>query len=169
MTKFPFEERLAQLRELKKNIPEKIARAQEKAIDAAVIVAAEMTPPNADSKLVGTDMRTGGMKGGWARGSQTYSEHTGNEFTVILGNNMDYAGYVNDGHRMDKHFVPGIMVNPQSGLIEKIPGYEEGDKGKGMMVGTKTSYIPGIHAKEYARIEYEARLHYELGKMLTED
>ena len=68
----------------------------------------------------------------------------------MLANNVEYASYVNDGHRMDKHFVPGLYVNQYSGLLEFDPTAEVG-----LMVGTKTKYVKGRFMKEKAIEAYE--------------
>ena len=55
------------------------------------------------------------------------------------------TSYVNDGHRMDKHYVPGLYVD-DDGLLSYDPA---GDVG--MMVGTKTKYVDGLY---YERSRY---------------
>jgi hypothetical protein len=60
---------------------------------------------------------------------------------------MEYASYVNDGHRVDKHFVPGLIVN--GGLLERV----DEDVG-GIVVGTKTQYVKGLYMKEKAIGKY---------------
>ena len=66
---------------------------------------------------------------------------TGGSVRTELNNNMQYASYVNDGHRVDKHFVPGLIIN--GNLLERSP-----DGSGGIMVGTKTSYVQGKYMKE---------------------
>ena len=61
-----------------------------------------------------------------------------------LNNHMQYASYVNDGHRVDKHFVPGLIKN--GSLLERSP-----DGSGGLMVGTKTTYVKEIHEAESNR------------------
>ena len=65
---------------------------------------------------------------------------------------MEYASYVNDGHRMDKHFVPGLYLNETSGLLEYDPGKRSE---VGMMVGTKTKYVEGLHMTDAATETYK--------------
>jgi hypothetical protein len=131
---------------------------------AAVDAAAERTPVNAESKPAGTGMRTGAMKAHWASDSRTRSRYDGDEFTTELANKADeYVSYVNDGHRLDKYFVPGLVINSDSGLLERDP-----DGKGGIWVGTKTSYVPGIKAVEVAKEAYEDVLERELKKIVEE-
>ena len=58
----------------------------------------------------------------------------GKTFMTVLANSMQYASYVNDGHNVTKHFVPGLTINETSGLIEEDP-----DNKGGIIVGTKTT------------------------------
>jgi hypothetical protein len=51
---------------------------------------------------------------------------------------------------MDKHFVPGLIIN--GGMLERAA---DGDDG-GIMVGTKTSYVKGLYITNKARKEYRA-------------
>ena len=53
----------------------------------------------------------------------------GGSVKTELNNNMQYASYVNDGHRVDKHFVPGLIIN--GNLLERSP-----DGSGGLIVGT---------------------------------
>lgn len=76
---------------------------------------------------------------------------------TVLANDKEYASYVNDGHRMDRHFVPGLYINPSSGLLEYDPSAKVG-----IVVGTKTSYVPGIHMVDAAIEEYRKTLKSEL-------
>lgn len=83
---------------------------------------------------------------------------------TILANNKEYASYVNDGHRMDRHFVPGLYVNPYSKLLEYDPNYAE--DGGGLMVGTKTKYVKGEFMKEKAIKVWEETVITEMDKEL---
>ena len=89
------------------------------------------------------------MSQSWATDSVTTPIISGNTVTTILANNMQYASYVNDGHRVDKHFVPGLIIN--GGLLEMS---KDGDDG-GIMVGTKTTYVPGLYMTEKATGMYK--------------
>lgn len=117
----------------------------------AVERAAELTPPTGED-LSGTNTRTGDLKAHWGSDSVYIPERRGNELVTVLANDKDYASYVNDGHRMDRHFVPGLYIDPKSGLLE----FDEEKKGKtGIVVGTRTAYVPGLHMVDAARQEYE--------------
>ena len=112
---------------------------QENATIAAVEAATKGTPPNGPhTKLAGTNMRSGALAQAWSTDSVTKPKNG----RTILANNQLYASYVNDGHRVDKHFVPGLIVN--DGLLERLPDPSAG----GIMVGVRTDYVPGLFMKE---------------------
>ena len=90
----------------------------------------------------------------------TTPQESGGKYTTLLANNKDYASYVNDGHRMDRHFVPGLYVNPSSGMLEINP-----DGSGGLVVGTQTSYVPGLHMEEAAQEEYHRTVAAEAEKL----
>jgi len=127
------------------DMPKILAESQELATLYAIDKATEMTPPNNDTALRGTGAITGQAKAHWASDSISRPEVTGDEYKTILANNMHYISYLNDGHRMDMHFVPGLMINPYNGLLEKV----DPEMG-GIMVGTKTKYVKGLYMKQAA-------------------
>lgn len=104
----------------------------------AIEKATELTPPTAGD-LAGTDTRTGEMKQHWASDSVIEPKRVGGAYVTQLNNDKEYASYVNDGHWMDRHFVPGLVVNEESGLLEFNP-----DGKGGIVVGTQTDYVPGL-------------------------
>lgn len=148
-------------------LPEMLADVARNATLRAVEAAQDKTPPTADS-LSGTNTRTGELKQHWATDSRTEPERQGGEIVTELNNNKEYASYVNDGHRMDKHFVPHLTVEPYSGLLQI-----DMSKPGGMMVGTKTTYVEGLHMsdagieayKRTVKIETEKAVN-KLGEML---
>ena len=144
-------------RKKRSDIEARIKRACRDATLRAIETAAELTPPTTDD-LSGTNTRSGGMKQHWATDSDPEPKVQGDEYTTTLGNNKVYASYVNDGHRMDKHFVPGLTINPYSGLLEFNP-----DGKGGIVVGTKTPYVPGIFMTDKAKETYKKVLRTELG------
>lgn len=142
------EERIRQLQDAQGRFPGELSNIAKNATIRAVEKAAEMTPPTQDD-LRGTNTRSGGMKQHWRTDSQITPQVSGNKYTTVLGNNKKYASYVNDGHRMNRHFVPGLYVNPATGMLEVNP-----DGTGGLVVGTQTSYVPGLHMEEAAHEEY---------------
>lgn len=150
------EQRVKQLQAALPKIEAKITNACENATTRAVEKAAEMTPPTQDD-LRGTNTRSGEMKQHWPTDSKTTPEVSGNKYTTYLANDKDYSSYVNDGHRMDRHFVPGLYINPYSGLLEYDPSAKVG-----IVVGTKTSYVPGIHMVDAAVETWRKTLKSEL-------
>lgn len=131
--------RLAELRRVQQDIPAIIDEVAETATMAAVEKAAENTPPNGGAKVVGPNLRSGDMAQSWATDSVT----TPNRGKTLLANLQQYASYVNDGHRVDKHFTSHLAI--EGG---QLVGKPDGDGG--LVVGTKTQYVPGLYMKEKA-------------------
>lgn len=147
--------RSEELAQRQQNLKLNLAKAQESAIRRAVKVATEATPPN-DGGLAGTNTRSGQLADHWSLDSQMVSKNG----VVTLANNMQYASYINDGHRMDRHFVMGLIVN--GGMIEQT------DEKEGIVVGTKTTYVEGKYMREKALKEYSTVLSKAVSKVVKE-
>ena len=152
-----FNKRLEELRRAGADVPKIINDVASEATIAAVHEAQAYTPPNGEASLANSHLRTGSMLKHWESDSETNATngHT------VLANKMDYASYVNDGHRLDRHYVPGLVV--ESGFFERIPP-EMG----GMVVGTRTNYIKGLYMKEKAIDKYKEIVGNELPKRIEE-
>ena len=100
--------------------------------------AAQKVLPDMISVAAKNATRTGELKQHWATDSKIIPEQQAGQYVTELNNNKEYAYFVNDGHRMDKHFVPGLYVNPASGLLEYDPSRKDE---VGIMVGTQTQYV----------------------------
>lgn len=153
------EERIRQLQDVQARFPSELSNIAKNSTIRAVEKAVDMTPP-LENDLRGTNTRSGGMKQHWPTDSDTTPQESGGKYTTLLANNKDYASYVNDGHRMDRHFVPGLYVNPSSGMLEINP-----DGSGGLVVGTQTSYVPGLHMEEAAQEEYHRTVAAEAEKL----
>ena len=136
--------RLEELRKAQQDIPKIIDEVAEVATIEAVRKARDNTPPNGNAPLAGTNMRTGAMAASWERDSVTKPTHG----RTILINSQNYASYVNDGHQVDQHYVPGLY--PNGGLLERV----DPNVG-GIIVGTKTARVPGLFMKEKAIGKYK--------------
>ena len=152
--------RLEELRRAGQNVPQIMIDVAEEATIAAVDTATQNTPPNG-AEIAGTNTRSGQMADRWELDSQTAPTYVDGSVRTYLANNMQYASYVNDGHRMDKHFVPGLIVNGE--LLEKV-GPEEG----GIVVGTKKTYVKGLYMKQKAVGTYRDTVRKELAKRVEE-
>ena len=64
---------------------------------------------------------------------------------------------------MDRHFVPGLFVNPDSGLLEYQQGAEVG-----IVVGTKTAYVKGEFMTEKGKEAYEKTVQQEAEALTRE-
>ena len=153
--------RFAELHKLGQNVPKIMAEVAEGATIAAVERATELTPPNGGAAISGTGTRSGEMAQHWSTDSKTKPILTACSARTILANNVQYASYINDGHRMDQHFVPGLGKN--GGLLEYDP-----QRHKGLMVGTKTKYVKGKYMKQAAIGQYRKIVRMELDKRVRE-
>ena len=153
--------RLAELRKAGEDVPRIMAEVAEGATIEAVRVATENTPPNGGAAIGGTNTRSGQMAQHWALDSQTKPTMTGGSAKTLLANNLQYASYVNDGHRVDRHFVSGLIKN--GNFLEKAD-----PAAGGIMVGVKTTYVPGKYMKEKAIGRYRTVVRTELDKRVRE-
>lgn len=141
------------------------------------IAAAEDKTPMSEDDLAGVNTRSTHLKQHWGDGS-TYlpvmRPHPGGgvEYVTILGNNIDYASYVDQGHRLTKHFVPGLMIDPATGKLQRVEAEYTDELGikhiRGIVVGTKTSYVPGHFMTEAGRDVFEDSAIRELNKIAQE-
>lgn len=151
---------LTKLQRTRADLPEALAAACKKATTRAVEAAAEATPPKAHTgrgPYIGANTVTGELKQHWETDSQTEPVIAGGVISTYLNNECQYASYVNDGHRLDRHFVPGLHVDEHTGLLEYDPG-----KGVGIVVGTKTKFVKGEFMVDKAKEAYIETLQGEL-------
>lgn len=147
---------LSMLQRAQKGFPKALEDAAEQATIRAVEVATDATPPKGNTgrgPYIGANTVTGELKAHWATDSITKPERVGDAFQTRLKNDVQYASYVNDGHRMDRHFVPGLVINEETGTLE----YNPDGKG-GIVVGTKTSYVKGEFMADKGAEEYKKAL-----------
>lgn len=154
--------RLKELHEMEKNVPKIMAEAAEGATIEAVRTAAENTPPNT-GHIGGVNTQSGVLAAAWERDSQTTPVCSNGSVKTVLANNEQYASYVSDGHRVDKHFVPGLHID----TIGKNLFYDLGEPG-GIMVGTRTTYVEGLYMREKAIGKYRTTVRKELDKRVKE-
>lgn len=152
--------RLEELRKAGEDVPKIMKEVAQGATIEAVRVATENTPPNG-AWISGTNTRSGNMAQHWESDSQTVPVMVGNSAKTVLANNMQYASYVNDGHRMDKHFVPGLIKNGD--MLERVD-----PSVGGITVGTKTKYVEGLYMKQKAIGKYRTVVRKELDKRVRE-
>ncbi len=151
---------LTKMQKAQKDLPKILAAACETATIAAVAAAAEATPPKGKTgrgPYIGTNTVTGALKQHWATDSRTKPEIQGGMVKTELRNDLPYASYVNDGHRMERHFVPGLHIE-ETGLLEYDPDKDVG----GLVVGTKTPYVKGEFMVDKAKEAYQETLEKEL-------
>lgn len=142
------QKRLQELKKAHENLPDALYQVQKNAAQRAVEAATEATPPKA-GRLAGPNMLTGELKQHWATDSQVEPDVSGNKLTSYLANNKEYASYVDQGHRMDKHFVPGLYIDENGQLARDLSAKV------GLVVGTKTKYVKGEFMVDKAKEAYE--------------
>lgn len=133
-----------------KAIPGEFDRVAEKTLNETVSVgeihAKDLTPSI-----------TGDAKGKW----QTTKAHkVPNGFKARLYNNSSYIGYINNGHRMEPHFVPGEWVG-------KVFEYDPFSK-EGVIMGAKTKYVKGKFMLEKASGKAEKFLVSKMSKEVNQ-
>ena len=154
--------RFQQLRMMGQNVPKIIAEVSEGATIAAVEKATELTPPNGGAPISGTGTRTGELAEHWSTDSTTKPVMTSGSARTVLANNVQYASYVDEGHVMDKHFVPGLIIN--GNMLEIVSP----DKG-GITVGTKTKYVKGRYMRKAAVGKFRRVVRIELDRRIREN
>ena len=164
-----FQAYLTRLQKARKELPDVLSSVCREATIEAVRAATDATPPKAGTgrgPYIGANTVTGELKQHWATDSVVDPEVTPGIITTRLNNNVPYASYVNDGHRMDRHFVPGLHINEHSGLLEYTPGAEVG-----IVVGTKTKFVKGEFMADKGREAYhrtlESLLHVRIKELLS--
>lgn len=151
------QQRLQQLKKLQTDLRGIMEEVSRNATIDAIAAAQDATPPKAGRGVgaPGENTLTGDLKDHWEKDSITEpmggALSGGASYTTVLGNNLEYASYVNDGHRMDRHFVPGLYIDP----ITKHLVYDEEKRDVGIMVGTKTRYVKGEFMAEKGKEAYE--------------
>lgn len=124
-----------------------------------VAKAKEVTPPPPGA-VRGKNTTTGDMAAHWTFDIRTvkdmhrvklengvyqiYEKANGQKVEV------HYASYVENGHKVDKHFVPWLRVDDTGMALERVIP-EPGEKMFGIMVGTKTKEVPAANIVEKAQ------------------
>lgn len=151
-------------------IRKRLAEIAEGATIRAVEAAQDNTPPNTfeDDEIRGVHTITGDLSEHWATDSQVIPAQSGGDFTTTLQNDKDYASYVNDGHDVDEHFVPGLYIDDE-GILSFDPAEAAKSKPKfGLKVGTKTKSVEGLHMKEKAIDKFKEVAEIELPRVAKE-
>lgn len=157
------QQRIQQLKKAQADLPRVLAKTARTATMRAVEAAMEATPPKMNS-LRGTHTRTGELKQHWATDSVTEPRVAGAAVQTELNNNKDYASYVDQGHRLKKHFVPGLYIDENGQLARDLTAKV------GLVVGTKTKYVKGEFMADKGKEAYEktvlAELDKEIGRLM---
>lgn len=153
------QKRINQLRKAQADLPKILYEVQTKAATKAVEAATEATPPKGGRGQSGANTLSGELQAHWDEDSVKEPRIVGNSLVSELNNNTEYASYVDQGHRMEKHFVPGLHI--EGGALAMDP-----EKNVGLVVGTKTKYVKGEFMVEKAKEVYEETILKELDKAI---
>lgn len=144
------QQRLQQLKKLQADLPNVMHAAARDATMRAIEATMDATPPKAGGdRLPGVNTVTGELKAHWETDSVTEPQKVGGGYVTFLANDMEYASYVNNGHRMDRHFVPGLYVD-ENGQLNYDPAAKVG-----LVVGTKTTYVKGEFMVDKGKETYQ--------------
>lgn len=144
------QQRLQQLKKLQADLPNVMHAAARDATMRAIEATMDATPPKAGGdRLPGVNTVTGELKAHWETDSVTEPQKVGSGYVTFLANDMEYASYVNNGHRMDRHFVPGLYVD-ENGQLNYDPAAKVG-----LVVGTKTTYVKGEFMVDKGKATYQ--------------
>ena len=151
--------RLQELKKAQQSLTPTLIKVAKGATQRAVEAAQDATPPKKGTgRVPGPNMITGELKEHWATDSIVEPLVTGGKYETFLNNDKDYASYVDQGHRMDKHFVPGLYIDENGQLARDLTGKV------GLVVGTKTKYVKGEFMVDKAKEAYEKAVLAELDK-----
>ena len=152
------------LQQLQADLPRILQRTAKLATMKAVEVAAEATPPKAGTGrggYIGKNMLTGELSAAWNKDSIKEPIKVGNSYITILGNNQSYASFVENGHVLNKHFVPGLYIEKAKGVLARETDPE---KKVGLVVGTKTRWVKGEFMAEKGKRAYQKAIESLLRK-----
>ena len=153
-----------------------MAQIRQNARDACEImqeVARENTPHEGDGKRRGFDVISNSLQDGWHAEFQPSQEP--NEVGVVkLENAKYYASYVQNGHKVNKHFVPWLYKDDLGTISYET---EHNQPMFGLVVGTKTPYVKGVdmigpaHAafERYFMASNKKLFENELGKVFDDE
>lgn len=143
------QKRLKEIAKQGQNIPDVICSAMSRATLEAIMTTTERTPPTKEDPIRGTGTISGDLQSHWYTDSEPIPAINGKTYTTLLANNLFYASYVNDGHVLNQHFVPGLIINPYSGLLERFD-----NQNVGIVVGTQTKWVRGRYMREAGHATY---------------
>lgn len=158
------QQRIQQLKKSHANLPAILRDVAKNATLKAIEATQDATPPKKGiGQLAGTNLLSGELKQHWATDSKPNPQVSSGKYTTSLANNLSYASFVNDGHRMDRHFVPGLYIDENGQLNRNVDG-----KG-GLIVGTKTKYVKGEFMVDKGKEAYQKTVESELDKKIREN
>lgn len=141
------------IKEIQKHVSKQTKRNVKDACYEMVARAKECTPPH-EGEERGRNTVTGNMARHW---DSSFDIRNGN-INVTLYNNVQYASYVENGHKMDKHFVPWLYIDGTNTIARHQPA--PGEPLFGLVVGTKTKYVKPEHIVDKAKSRFFEAYYY---------
>jgi hypothetical protein len=143
-TSFDLSQKLKQFaeeaRENQRKLRDGIERNARIACEAMEQAAKDHTPHKDDGKPRGFNTITNALQESWVAKYEP-SNNKKDVGTVTLTNDKPYAGYVQNGHRVSKHFVPWLYKDGMGTLSYET---DHNQPMFGLVVGAKTPYVKGV-------------------------
>lgn len=121
-------------KELKEGITENVTYSCEVMKQTAM----EHTPNEFDGKPRGFNVISNSLYNSW---DARFEKDESGFGKVVLENKKSYAKWVQDGHRVKRHFVPWLYKDEMGTLSYET---DHNQPLFGLVVGTKTKYVKGI-------------------------
>lgn len=142
--KFDLKDKLKQLskksKEARKRLHDGVCQNARDACEVMVEAAREHTPHDGDGKRRGFNVITNSLQEAWHAKFEV--SDSGTELGYVhLTNTKDYAGFVQKGHRVPRHFVPWLYKDDLGTLSYET---DHAQPMFGLVVGTKTPYVEGV-------------------------
>lgn len=125
---------------MSKSVRKQITKDVLEACDIMVQTAKEHTPHEGDGKKRGFDVISNSLQDGWNADFET-SQNSKEVGTVSLTNDKYYAKFVQNGHKVKRHFVPWLYKDGMGTISYET---DHGQPLFGLVVGTNTPYVKGV-------------------------
>lgn len=127
-------------KKLSKSVREEVTKNVLEACDVMVQTAKDHTPHEGDGKKRGFNVISNSLQDGWH--ADFIADKDSNKVgTITLTNDKSYAKYVQNGHKVSRHFVPWLYKDGMGTLSYET---DHGQPLFGLVVGTKTPFVKGV-------------------------
>lgn len=164
------------IKEIQRHVRKQTKQNVKDACYEMVAKAKECTPPH-EGEERGRNTVTGNMARHW---DSTFNINNGS-IKVTLYNNVQYASYVENGHKMTEHFVPWLYIDGTNTIARHQPAEatkrsktlswlfdiffkrkrpNPGEPLFGLVVGTKTKYVKPEHIVDKSKSRFFEAYYY---------